>query len=261
MTLPASRRRNVKRTPSGRVRRLPDVPGLRLERPHWDAGAVVAGIDEVGRGAWAGPVTYAAVVLPSDRRMYKLRDSKVLDAPRREQLHDRLQDFALAIGIGHATNDEIDTIGMSPAMRAAARRAVDALAVRPDVVLLDGNWDFLAGYGTHNETVVYGDAHSASIAAASIVAKVTRDALMAEVDPDHPPYEFASNKGYPSPTHRAALSEHGPCDLHRHSWAPIAALDHPRLFDDPAWPVGQAAAAGDGDGDDSSKTGPSPTSS
>jgi ribonuclease HII len=231
MGLPVNRRRNVKRTASGRVRRLPDVPGVRIEQQHWAEGAVVAGIDEVGRGAWAGPVTYAAVVLPSDRRMYKLRDSKMLDPVRREQLATRLQDFALAIGVGHATNAEIDEIGMSAAMRLGARRAVDALAVRPDVVLLDGNWDFLADYGTHNRTIVYGDAHSASIAAASIVAKVTRDTLMAEAAPDHPPYDFGSNKGYPSPDHRSALRQHGPCVLHRHSWAPIARLLHPQLFD------------------------------
>lgn len=232
MGLPASRRRNVARTASGKLLRLPDVPGIHLERPHWDAGAVVAGVDEVGRGAWAGPVTFAAIVLPHDRRMYKLRDSKVLDPQRREELHARLMDFALAIGIGHATNAEIDRFGMSDAMRAAARRAVDALTVRPDVVLLDGNWDMLAGYGTRNERIVHGDAHSASIAAASIVAKVTRDRLMTECAPVHAPYDFASNKGYPSPHHRRALAAHGPCVMHRHSWAPIAALDHPRLFDD-----------------------------
>ncbi len=232
MGLPVSRRKNVKRSASGRTKRLPDVPGVRLERPWWDEGKVVAGIDEVGRGAWAGPVTYAAVVLPSDRRMYKLRDSKVLDQRRREQLAARIEDFALAIGIGHASNDEIDEIGMSPAMQAAARRAVDALEIRPDVVLLDGNWDFLAGYGTHNERVVHGDAHSASIAAASIVAKVTRDTMMAAAADEHPVYDFASNKGYPSPSHRSALAEHGPCDLHRHSWAPIAKLVTPTLFDD-----------------------------
>lgn len=234
MGLPASRRRNTTRTASGRVRRLPDVPGIAFERPHWDAGAVVAGVDEVGRGAWAGPVTYAAVVLPSDRRMYKLRDSKVLDPPRRQELHDRLWEFARAIGIGHASNEEIDALGMSEAIRRAARRAVDALGeVRPDVVLLDGNWDFLAGYGSHNVPLVHGDAHSASIAAASIVAKVTRDAIMAGCAPDHPPYDFASNKGYPSPDHVAALDRHGPCVLHRHSWAPVAARAHPRLFDHP----------------------------
>lgn len=231
MGLPASRRRNVTRTATGRLIRLPDVPGLHLERDHWASGAVVAGIDEVGCGAWAGPVTYAAVVLPSNRRMYKLRDSKILDHERRVELHRRLQDFALAIGIGHATNHEIDRLGMSEARRRAARRAMDGLGLQPDVVLLDGKWDFLAGYGTRNEPIVHGDAHSASIAAASIVAKVTRDRIMVDVDPAHPPYHFASNKGYPSPLHRRALGEHGPCLLHRQSWAPIAGLDQLHLFD------------------------------
>lgn len=229
MARPASRRKNVKVTSTGRRIRLPDVPGVRLERRWWEDGAVVAGIDEVGRGAWAGPVTYAAVILPSDRRMYKLRDSKVLDPLRREELAARLRDFAVALGVGHASNAEIDRLGMSAAMRVAARRAVDALAVRPDVLLLDGNWDFLAGYGTVNERVIHGDARSASIAAASIVAKVTRDALMAAQHPAYPSYRFAANKGYPCPTHRRVLAAQGPCPLHRHSWAPVAASRQPPL--------------------------------
>jgi ribonuclease HII len=212
------------------------VPGIRHERPHWEAGAVVAGVDEVGRGAWAGPVTYAAVVLPSDRRVYKLRDSKVLVPAERERLAARLEAVAVGIGLGHASNAEIDRLGMSAAMRLAARRAVDALPSRPDVVLLDGNWDFLAGYGTVNEPIVRGDARCASIAAASIVAKVTRDRLMVAADPQHPAYAFASNKGYPAPAHVAALHRLGPCRLHRTTWAPIAELLQPRLFD--AGPAG-----------------------
>ena len=206
-----------------RARRGP-VPGLRAERAHWEAGQVVAGVDEVGRGAWAGPVTYAAVVLPSDRRMYKLRDSKLLPAPERERLAARVHGFAVGVGLGQCSNEEIDQLGMSQAMQLAARRAVDALPCRPDALLLDGNWDFLADYGTANTTMVRGDGRSASIAAASIVAKVARDAQLVTADPDHPNYAFASNKGYPSPAHRAALATHGPCDLHRRSWAPIAAL-------------------------------------
>jgi ribonuclease HII len=215
-------------------RRRVSVPGVRAERPHWDLGAVVAGVDEVGCGAWAGPVTYAAVVLPADRRMYKLRDSKVLTSPEREHLARRIAGFALGIGVGHAGNDEIDALGLSEARRRAARRAVDTLPQRPDVLLLDGNWDFLAGYGTHNELLVRGDGRSTSIAAASIVAKVTRDALLVEAAPDHPHYAFASNKGYPSPDHRRALSQHGPCHLHRHSWAPIVALRPGQLVTDQA---------------------------
>ncbi|MDP9405270.1 MAG: ribonuclease HII [Actinomycetota bacterium] len=220
--LPASQRRNIVYK-HGRRRRLPDVPGLSHERRWWAEGAVVAGVDEVGRGAWAGPVTYAAVVLPSDRRMYKLRDSKVLDAQRRSELAARIHDFALGVGIGSASNAEIDALGMTAAILLAARRAVDALPVRPDVCLLDGRWDFLAGYGTANERIVGGDARSASIAAASIAAKVFRDARMTAHCPEFPAYRFSSNKGYPSPEHKASLASLGPCTLHRQTWAPVVA--------------------------------------
>jgi ribonuclease HII len=220
---PASKRKNTQYF-GGRRTRLPDVPGVSHERTWWAQGAVVAGIDEVGRGAWAGPVTYAAVVLPADRRMYKLRDSKVLDPQRRSELAERILAFAVAVGIGHASNNEIDQLGLTAAIRLAARRAVEGLAVRPDVCLLDGAWDFLAGAGTHNERIVHGDAYSASIAAASIVAKVTRDALMTQACSIHPVYGFSRNKGYPSPEHQASLAAYGPCVLHRRSWAPIAAL-------------------------------------
>ncbi|HSJ43075.1 MAG TPA: ribonuclease HII [Euzebyales bacterium] len=229
MGLPAAHRRNVVTTAKGRRIRLPDVPGVTYERPWWDEDGLVAGVDEVGRGAWAGPVTFAAVVLPSDRRMYKLRDSKMLDAPRREELAARLRSFALGIGLGHATNGEIDAMGMSDAMRLAASRAVAALSLRPDAFLVDGNWNMLPRVEQPVTTVVHGDATSASIAAASIVAKVTRDALMRSVCPTYPRYVFSSNKGYPSPPHVAALDRYGPCVLHRHSWAPIRARTTPSL--------------------------------
>jgi ribonuclease HII len=223
MGLPATRRKNVVVTATGRRIRLPDVPGLSYEQPWWQQGAVVAGVDEVGRGAWAGPVTFAAVVLPSDKRMYKLRDSKMLDSVRREELATRLETFALGIGIGHATNIEIDALGMSDAMRLAATRAVEALPLRADVFLIDGNWNMLRHVGQPAETIVHGDARCASVAAASIIAKVTRDRMMTSVCPRHPPYAFSSNKGYPSPPHVAALDRFGPCPLHRHTWAPIRA--------------------------------------
>lgn len=207
------------------------VPGIVHERGYWERGARVAGVDEVGRGAWAGPVTVGAAMLPTDRRVYKLRDSKRLSPRHREHLSQRLHRVAVGLGIGHASNREIDQLGLSGAMRLAARRAVDALPLRPDVLLLDGNWDFLADYGTDNETIVHGDDRSASIAAASIVAKVTRDAMMCEADDDHPGYDFAANKGYAAPVHRRALRQLGPCELHRRSWAPIAGLAQPGLFD------------------------------
>lgn len=222
MVLPISSRKNVQYRDGRRIR-LPDVPGVRHERTWWDQGAVVCGLDEVGRGAWAGPVSFGAVVLPSDRRMYKLRDSKVLDPIRREQLAERVAGFALAVSVGHASNTEIDRMGMSAAMRLAARRAFDGLAVRPDVCLLDGNWDFLSDAPTTNQRIVHGDACSASIAAASIVAKVTRDRLMTDACPRYPAYGFSSNKGYPAPRHRASLVASGPTALHRLTWAPVRA--------------------------------------
>ena len=226
--------------PSGdRLPRTPrdrQVPGIRVERRHWATGAVVAGIDEVGRGPWAGPVTFGAVILPTDRRIYRLRDSKLLPPSERERLAARVHERALGVGIGHASNDEIDTLGLSSAMRNAARRAVEALPLRPDVLLIDGNWDMLAGYGTTNELLVKGDARCASIAAASIVAKVTRDSIMTKAHEHFPVYDFASNKGYAVPAHLAALERHGPCRLHRRSWNPIARMLQPSLFPAPFQP-------------------------
>src|SRR3712207_9581444 len=128
---PVSTRKNVQYK-RGRRLRLPDVPGLAHEKRWWSEGAVVAGIDEVGRGAWAGPVTYAAVVLPTDRRMYKLRDSKVLDAQRREELSARILDFAPAVSICQGSNKQIRELGTTEAVRGAPRPAVHGLEGRPD---------------------------------------------------------------------------------------------------------------------------------
>ena len=128
---------------------------------------------------------------------------------------------------------------MSRALQLAARRAVEALPLRPDACLLDGNWDFLREVGTVNEPIVGGDGRCSSIAAASIVAKVARDALMRDVCPAYPAYRFSRNKGYPSPDHLAALDRWGPSPLHRHSWSPIQGLVQPTL---PLWPAHVAAA-------------------
>lgn len=188
----------------------------------------MAGVDEVGRGAWAGPVTVAAVVLDPDRTPEGLADSKLLRAEVRTELAAQLRQAA-RIGLGSAGNDEIDRLGLAAALRLAARRAVDALPVGADLVLLDGNVDLLDGTAP-TELVVGGDRRSVSIAAASIVAKVARDAELTAAAAEHPAYGFAANKGYPTPHHRAALAEHGPCALHRMSWAPLAALAQPQLF-------------------------------
>ncbi len=205
------------------------APGLRHERRYRSAGHRVAGVDEVGRGAWAGPVTVGAVILPDDRGIVGLRDSKALAPATRERLAERIHTHAIAVGIGEASNREIDAVGLAAALRLAGLRAVAALTPPADVLLIDGDRDFLAGVGTHNEAIVRGDAVSASIAAASIVAKVHRDARMRRLAEAYPAYDLASNKGYGAPRHAAALEDHGPCALHRHTWSPVTSRRQLRL--------------------------------
>lgn len=194
------------------------APSLRHERAWWEQGeSVVVGLDEVGRGAWAGPLTIAAAIVPQDRRITGVRDSKMLLEGEREALYERLVDWVEGWSVGHATHDECDRLGMSAAQRLAARRAIDGLGVVPDRVLVDGNWDFV---GTGNvQTIVKGDATSLSIAAASVLAKVTRDRIMRAEAESFPAYDFDTNKGYPCPRHRTALRGLGPSSIHRRSWA------------------------------------------
>jgi ribonuclease HII len=192
-------------------------PSLSVERALWDAGCdVVVGIDEVGRGAWAGPLTLAAAVVPRDRRVYKIRDSKVLTEHEREALFERIAGWVTAWGIGHASHEECDELGMSEAQRLAAQRALGDLGVEPDRVLVDGNWDFIGGGIT--DRLVKGDARCLSIAAASILAKVTRDRIMRAEADHHPYWAFDDNKGYPCPRHKTALRGLGPSSIHRRSW-------------------------------------------
>jgi ribonuclease HII len=190
---------------------------MAVERSLWDSGAsVVVGVDEVGRGAWAGPITVGAAVIPRDRRVYKIRDSKMLTEAEREALFDRVAGWCSAWAVGHASFAECDELGMADAQRLAARRAMDGLGVEADAVILDGSWDFVGGPVT--EAVVGGDAHCLSIAAASILAKVTRDRMMRYESEHFPAYGFDSNKGYPEPRHQAALQWFGPSAIHRRSW-------------------------------------------
>ena len=192
-------------------------PGLAFERDHWDAGrSVVAGIDEVGRGSWAGPLTVVAAIAPSDRRLYKVRDSKMLSEPEREAMYERIVGWVEGWAVGHASPQECDTLGMSEAQRLATRRALGGLPVTVDAVLVDGNWDFVGHPRT--QTIVKGDAKSLSIAAASILAKVTRDRIMRAAAEHYTVYSFDDNKGYPCPRHKAALSGYGPSPIHRKSW-------------------------------------------
>lgn len=177
----------------------------------------MVGIDEVGRGAWAGPISVGAAVIPKDRRVYKIRDSKMLTESEREALFDRIANWCVSWAVGHASHRECDELGMSDAQRLAAQRALQALPQPADMVLVDGNWDFVGG--SHTQTIVRGDRHSLSIAAASILAKVTRDRLLREAADHYPAYVFEDNKGYPCPRHKAALVALGPSAIHRRSWA------------------------------------------
>lgn len=193
------------------------APTLAFEREAWAAGhEVVVGVDEVGRGAWAGPLMVGAAVLPRGRRVYGVRDSKMLTEDRREALFDRVAGWCEAWAVGAASQAECDALGMAAAQRLATRRAFDALGSEVDVVLIDGNWDFA---GTGNVVrIVRGDACCLSIAAASILAKVTRDRHMRALAPHYPHYEFQDNKGYPCPRHKMALQAYGPCAIHRRTW-------------------------------------------
>jgi len=193
------------------------VPSLATERALWDEGAdVVVGVDEVGRGSWAGPLSVGAAVLPRDRRVYRVRDSKMLTEDERERLFPRIAAWCRAWAVGHASQDECDDLGMSEAQRLAARRAIEGLGLTPEVVLVDGRWDFV---GTGRvQRIVRGDASCLSIAAASILAKVTRDRIMRHEAKHFPAYDFDLNKGYPCPRHKAALAAWGPTSIHRRTW-------------------------------------------
>lgn len=188
---------------------------------------MVVGLDEVGRGAWAGPLSIGAAVLPQDRRVNGVRDSKQLTEQRREQLYDRIGEWCVTWSVGHASHAECDRLGMSAAQRLAARRALDGLAVEPDVVLVDGNWDFVGNGRTR--LIVKGDTKVLSISAASILAKVTRDRIMRRDAEHYPAFDFDRNKGYPCPRHQLALKGYGPTPIHRRSWAFMDALPWPGL--------------------------------
>ncbi|CAD5298358.1 Ribonuclease HII [Bosea sp. 62] len=181
--------------------------------------ARVAGVDEVGRGPLAGPVVAAAVILDPSAIPDGLADSKELSAQRREELCVLILASALAVGVGSASATEIDTINIRQATLLSMRRAVGALPLSPDLVLVDGNDPPALACGC--EAIIGGDGLIASIAAASIVAKVMRDRMMARLSLTYPAYGFASHAGYGTAAHRAAIKEKGPCPAHRYSFAPI----------------------------------------
>ncbi|WP_441249983.1 ribonuclease HII [Kitasatospora sp. McL0602] len=201
-----------------------DPPTHSVERSLRRAGAqLVVGLDEVGRGAWAGPVTVGAAVTGLRKPPEGLTDSKLLTERRRDALAPVLADWVLAYALGHASPEECDELGMTAALRLAALRALEALPVRPDAVILDGKHDYLGG-PWRVRTVIKGDQSCVCVSAASVLAKVHRDGMMADIGADLPAYGFAENAGYPSPVHRAALDEYGPTEHHRLSWAYLDAL-------------------------------------
>jgi ribonuclease HII len=195
--------------------------GYELEREIAAArSTLIAGVDEVGRGAWAGPVVVcAAVARPGfPEPPGGLTDSKRLTAKRRTALAAELPEWVAAYAIGSASHEEIDALGMTAALRLAARAALDQLPERPDVVLLDGKHDYI-GSPWRVRTAIKADLRSVSVAAASVLAKVHRDTLMAELGETCPDFAFADNAGYPAPVHQQALAVHGPTPYHRLSWS------------------------------------------
>ncbi len=185
-------------------------------------GLLCAGTDEVGRGPLAGAVVAAAVILNPAQPIAGLGDSKQLSEKQREQCYGQILQFAVAFAIGRASVIEIDRLNILHASLLAMQRAVEALSTQPEFVLVDGNrcppWRY------QSQAVVKGDARVAEIAAASIVAKVTRDREMRLLDAEYPGYGFARHKGYPTPQHLLALQALGPCPIHRRSFAPVAQL-------------------------------------
>lgn len=210
------RRRRENRSEGQRLRNL-----LRFETDLWKQGLKrVAGVDEAGMAPLAGPVVAAAVILPELYKLPGLNDSKkILDEARRRELAERIKADAVAWSVGQAEVEEIDRINIYHAGLLAMQRAVEGLNGQPDFVLVDARK--IPNCGAPQRGIIHGDQLSASIAAASIIAKTTRDALMIELDQKHPGYGFASHKGYPTAEHCRALRERGALDIHRRSFTPV----------------------------------------
>ena len=201
---------------------------------HATGYARVAGLDEAGRGAWAGPVCAAAVILPLDRTdlldlLAGVRDSKQLSPARREALLPRILKVAEAVGVGWATPSEVDEVGIVPATRRAMARAVGRLDGQVDALLVD--YVHLPEINLPQRALPKADVHCLSVAAASIVAKVTRDRLMVALDEDLPGYGFARHKGYGTRQHREALARLGPSPIHRMSWRPMCGIINAEFAD------------------------------
>lgn len=204
----------------------PQKPDLNYERALHQSGMIsIAGLDEAGRGALAGPVVAGAVILPVGEedlasRLCGVRDSKMMSPSQRDRWYDVIREVAVAWGTGWSTHQEIDDLGIVRATRVAMGRALHALPVSPDYLLLD--YMLLRNELQPQTSLVRGDATCLSIAAASVLAKVSRDRAMIAMDRQHPGYGFARHKGYATADHRTALAELGPSPIHRRSFAPMA---------------------------------------
>jgi ribonuclease HII len=206
------------------------MPSLAREKLAWQAGSLLVGVDEAGRGPLAGPVVAAAVVFPANvKRARVIRDSKTLTAAQREKAAARIRTMALAIGIGAASCREIDRINIRRARALAMRRAVDRVLplvrTMPHTILLDGLR--MPELGLEHDALVDGDALCLSVSAAGIIAKTVRDRLMISLGARHPAYDWERNKGYGTDGHRVAIEEHGASPHHRQSFMPIAQLQLP----------------------------------
>jgi ribonuclease HII len=210
--------------------RLSHTPTTDVERSLMSEGIEhIVGLDEVGRGAWAGPVSVGVARIPVDvPPPIGLRDSKLLSERRREVMFPLVTQWCTEWAVGHAGPEECDRWGMTAALRLASTRALAALTLAPEVVLVDGAFDYVTHpvqrgasvrCGPAVRTLVRGDVTCTSIAAASIVAKVTRDRLMRDLAESFPAFDFDRNKGYPSPVHRTSLAGHGLTSIHRRSWS------------------------------------------
>jgi len=182
-----------------------------LEKPYWESGVLIGGVDEAGRGPLAGPVVAACVVMPTEPLLLDVNDSKKVSEKKRDELFDLIYKNAKAVGVGIASVEEIETLNIKNAARLAMKRAIEM--AQPERVFVDAERDL--DVSMPQDAIVHGDAVSYSIAAASIIAKVTRDRMIMELDAEYPMYGFRQHKGYGTAQHYEALREYGPCPAHR----------------------------------------------
>lgn len=194
------------------------MPDYEFEKAAVNSGfSCICGVDEAGRGPLAGPVCAAAVILPEGAVIEELDDSKKLTEKKREKLYDIIKETAVAYSVAYGTLEEIETVNILEATYLAMNRAIEGLSVKPDFALIDGN-HIPRGIKIPCETIVKGDSKSMSVAAASVLAKVTRDRLMLEYDKKYPEYNFKKHKGYGTKEHTELIKQYGPCEIHRFSF-------------------------------------------